>query len=97
VIVALGKIAYDAVSRFFVESGAIGKPPPFAHGAEWTIRRTQNGGPVPLWIIGSYHPSRQNTQTGKLTKPMFDRIWRKVVRLSGEAKNNGGKKGLIEE
>jgi uracil-DNA glycosylase family 4 len=75
VIVALGRIAYDAVSRLVAAPDLHG-PPPFAHGVEWRAEWKAGGRPAPLWIIGSYHPSRQNTQTGRLTKTMFDRIWR---------------------
>ncbi len=93
VLAALGKIAYDALVRMLpdpefnlggrMESGAsaapifLEKPPPFAHGVEWEIRRP-GGSALSLWLVGSYHPSRQNTQTGRLTRAMFDRVWRKV-------------------
>lgn len=90
VIVALGKIAYDAVSRLVVAMDAGGKTPPFAHGVEWRIQRAGGGDPAPMWMIGSYHPSRQNTQTGRLTRPMFDRIWRRAKQLAGESKADGG-------
>lgn len=80
VVVALGRIAFDAVLRLFepVEGRAT-----FAHGATCEIRpRTkvgeENKTPAEgerLWLIASYHPSRQNTQTGRLTDSMFDRIW----------------------
>ncbi len=33
------------------------------------------------WLISSYHPSRQNTQTGRLTKDMFDQVWTTVNEL----------------
>jgi uracil-DNA glycosylase len=34
-------------------------------------------------LIGSYHPSQQNTFTGRLTREMFDAVWERVVELSG--------------
>jgi uracil-DNA glycosylase family 4 len=91
VAVALGKIAYDALAgrlpgwlrgdRLDGEGLGREKPPPFSHGAEWRILRA---GPdaEPFWLLGSYHPSRQNTQTGRLTRAMFDRIWRRARRLA---------------
>jgi uracil-DNA glycosylase len=80
VVVALGRIAFDAVLRLFVpvEGRAA-----FAHGAVCEIRPRRSVGeeirtPAEserIWLIASYHPSRQNTQTGRLTEVMFDRIW----------------------
>ena len=47
----------------------------FSHGAFYTL-----GADLP-WLLASYHPSRQNTQTGRLTEPMFDDIWAKAREL----------------
>ncbi len=71
-IVALGRLAYDEVLRHFIQLQSGSVLPPFSHG-----------GLIPKevshpWVIASYHPSRQNTQTGRLTVEMFDRIWEMV-------------------
>ncbi|MDR7521744.1 MAG: uracil-DNA glycosylase [Armatimonadota bacterium] len=82
VIVALGQIAHAAVLRAV---GALGwrlpsPRPRFAHGACATLVRP-NGRPVAL--LDTYHPSRQNTQTRRLTRPMLARIFRRAVALAG--------------
>ncbi|MBL4889466.1 MAG: uracil-DNA glycosylase [Candidatus Lindowbacteria bacterium] len=69
VIVALGKIAFDEVVKIYKGRGRALEKVKFGHGAVLKL------GQDPGWLIGSYHPSRQNTQTGRLTTPMFDQIW----------------------
>ena len=76
VIVTLGGLAFIQVLRVL---GARGLPvprprPQFAHGVEVGVGGTT--------VLGSYHPSQQNTFTGKLTEPMFDTIWERARRLS---------------
>lgn len=71
-IVALGRFAYDASIQILKENGTPLSIPNFGHGVEVTA---VSGLP---WVIASYHPSRQNTQTGKLTVQMFDHIWTSV-------------------
>jgi uracil-DNA glycosylase family 4 len=72
VVVALGKIAWDAWLKLLTTSGqAIPRPRPvFAHGATWA-----HGG---LALVGAYHPSRQNTNTGVVTPRMYDAVFRTV-------------------
>ncbi len=69
VIVALGKIAFDNVLVALADRGvAIPKPrPAFGHAVVYPLDR--------YTLIGSYHPSQRNTQTGLLTPVMFDRIF----------------------
>jgi len=74
-IVALGKLAYDAAIRIIDPSGNGKFAPNFSHGA---FSPAVDGS---MWLLGSYHPSRQNTQTGRLTADMFDQIWEKANRL----------------
>jgi uracil-DNA glycosylase family 4 len=75
VIVCLGKIAFDRVLKIFAVRNL-----KFSHGAVYSIPpSTFNLQPVTL--ICSYHPSQQNTLTGKLTVEMFDQIWKKAKSL----------------
>ena len=73
VVVALGKIAFDTYLGTFLPRGLdLPSPRPrFGHNLDYNL----NGGPT---LIGSYHPSQQNTQTGRLTQEMFDAIFRKA-------------------
>lgn len=75
VVVALGKIAWDAWLKLLTTSGVdVPRPRPvFSHGAIW-----KNDG---LTLVGVYHPSRQNTNTGVLTPRMYDAVF-KTVRQS---------------
>lgn len=75
VFLALGQIGWrtviDAARRYGWYAGAI---PKFGHGA--TIRLDGN-----RWLLGSFHPSQQNTFTGKLTEEMFDAVFRTAREL----------------
>jgi len=71
VLVALGRVAFERLLRIY---GARKNGWKFAHGA---VFRFEDG----PWLLCSYHPSRQNTQTGRLTAEMFDAIWSKVREL----------------
>ncbi|MEJ7831551.1 MAG: uracil-DNA glycosylase [Nocardioides sp.] len=71
-VVALGAIGWDATLRAVRSAGwQVSRPKPrFGHGAEAVL-----GGPVrDVVLLGSYHPSQQNTFTGKLTEPMLDDV-----------------------
>lgn len=86
VVLALGRIAWDAALRRAarVAPGGVPRPrPAFAHGAR--ARLALGARAEPLWLLGSYHPSRQNTQTGRLTKEMFESVVREATRLAGLA------------
>ena len=79
VIVALGGFAFAQLLRIFRDRGEpVPRPAPrFGHGVEVPIgRRT---------LVGSYHPSQQNTFTGTLTEPMFDAIWTRAAELIAAA------------
>jgi uracil-DNA glycosylase family 4 len=71
VIVCLGRIAFERVLRIHSIRNPAWK---FGHGAHFQM---DNG----TWLLCSYHPSQQNTQTGRLTVQMFDEIWEKAKAL----------------
>ncbi len=77
-ILALGAFAWSEVLATLAERGAkISRPSPrFGHGAECDL-----GAPWPF-LIGSYHPSQQNTNTGRLTARMFDEVLERARSLS---------------
>ncbi len=74
-IVALGQIAFDNLLRLLRQRGHAIPRLEFAHGALYPL-----GENLP-WLLASYHPSRQNTQTGRLTVEMFASIWEQVRQL----------------
>ena len=79
VVVGLGKIAFDQYLKACQELGlGIVRPAPrFAHGA---VSRLSWG----VTLLGSYHPSQQNTFTGKLTRPMFHGVFKQAKQLLEE-------------
>jgi uracil-DNA glycosylase family 4 len=72
VVVTLGQIAFDHTLRLYRERGHDIPRLAFGHGAQYAL-----GAGLP-WLIVSYHPSRQNTQTGRLSAEMFDAVWARV-------------------
>jgi uracil-DNA glycosylase len=78
VVVALGSFAWDGFLRAAAAAGEPARPKPrFGHCAEARVRR---------WtLLGSYHPSQQNTFTGKLTEPMLDEVFARARRLMGSS------------
>jgi uracil-DNA glycosylase family 4 len=81
VIVTLGKVADDAVHRLVKRVGSYRTPrATFKHGAETTIALPHA---PEVTVLASYHPSRQNTQTGVLTEVMLDAIFARARVLLG--------------
>jgi uracil-DNA glycosylase family 4 len=75
VVVALGAFGWDAALRAFAGVGHPRRPkPPFGHAIEAVIG--------PYTLLGSYHPSQQNTFTGRLTAPMLDGVMRRAKELA---------------
>jgi uracil-DNA glycosylase len=80
VVVALGKIGFDAYLNHLKRLGLLNRRGIyiFAHGALYDL-------PDGKALLASYHPSNQNTQTGKLTRPMFMKIFQQAKRLANES------------
>ncbi len=75
VIVCLGRIAFERILKVLAIRDSTMK---FSHGATFDLRPTNF---QPVTLLCSYHPSQQNTLTGKLTVKMFDDIWKKAKQL----------------
>ena len=76
VVVALGQFAWQAIATHY----GLRPRPRFGHLAECDL-------PGGVTLLGSYHPSQQNTFTGKLTVPMFDAVFtraRELIAASGQ-------------
>jgi uracil-DNA glycosylase len=78
VVVCLGKIGFDAFVAHFMRTGVLSSRAgiEFRHGAEY---RLPNG----IHLLATYHPSLQNTNTGKLTVPMFLKVFVRARELAG--------------
>jgi len=79
-VVALGKAAFDSFLKTYQENGGIlPEPrPQFCHGGSFPLS-------ADLTLISSYHPSQQNTFTGKLTKMMFHAVFEKARDILGRS------------
>jgi uracil-DNA glycosylase family 4 len=77
VVVALGRIAFDGYLNHLKRRGLLSSKNgyAFAHGGRYPI-------PEGRILLASYHPSQQNTQTGKLTQRMFQKIFLQAARLA---------------
>src|SRR5579885_3414462 len=77
VIVALGKIGFDAYLNYLKGRGLLDRKAGFVfgHGAKYRM-------PDGRTLLASYHPSNQNTQTGKLTRAMFVKIFKEAAKLA---------------
>ena len=75
-VVCLGSFAYAAACREL----AVRPRPKFAHGASATGRLTGPSGDREISVVCSFHPSQQNTFTGRLTEEMLDSVFAEAVR-----------------
>jgi uracil-DNA glycosylase family 4 len=78
VILGLGKIGFDNALSAFAEAFDLdfSPRPKFGHGVEYALNSR-------LILLGTFHPSQQNTFTGKLTEAMLDRVFRRARQLLG--------------
>jgi uracil-DNA glycosylase family 4 len=83
IVVALGRIGFDAYLNYLRRRGEVKskKEYVFAHGVHYAM-------PDGKILLVSYHPSNQNTQTGKLTEKMFKEIFRQARRLLADTKQH---------
>ena len=79
VVVALGRIGFDAYLAYLKRNGIVERTAAykFAHAAGYAL-------PNGITLLASYHPSNQNTATGKLTAKMFEEVFRKARKMAGE-------------
>jgi uracil-DNA glycosylase len=77
VVVALGKIGFDAYLNCLNRRGLLARRAayPFRHGAHYKMEDSKT-------LLASYHPSNQNTQTGKLTRQMFVQIFKEAAKIA---------------
>ncbi|HEX9007193.1 MAG TPA: uracil-DNA glycosylase family protein, partial [Bacteroidota bacterium] len=78
VVVGLGKLGFDAAAAALRELGLVSftPRPAFGHGARCDLG--------PITLLGTYHPSQQNTFTGKLTAPMLNEVFALAKRLAAD-------------
>ena len=85
VIVCLGSFAWQATWALLGQAGYLLPKlrPAFGHGAEVRLAAPANGGSGDVLLIGCYHPSQQNTFTGRLTSDMLDAVFRRARHQAG--------------
>jgi uracil-DNA glycosylase len=84
VVVALGRIGFEAYLNYLKRRRLLSSknPYPFRHGARYKM-------PDGKVLLASYHPSNQNTQTGKLTRQMFAEIFKDAAHLADDRSSFG--------
>ncbi len=94
VIVCLGGFAWQALWPVLRTTGFVlpARRPPFGHGAEAEVRPPDPAAP-PVLLLGCYHPSQQNTFTGRVTPEMLDAIFRRARVYSGLPAVTGSESG----
>ena len=93
-IVCLGGFAWQALWPVLRAAGFVlpSRRPPFGHGAEAEVRPPDPDAP-PVLLLGCYHPSQQNTFTGRVTPDMLDAVFTRARGFSGAGEDGGGSGG----
>ncbi len=96
IVVAMGRIGLDGYLRLLREQGHTPPRVEFRHGAVYRLENLAKGSPQPSQgslptLICSYHPSKQNTQTGRLTAAMLDDVFRKAKKELNREDAKGAK------
>jgi uracil-DNA glycosylase family 4 len=78
IILALGQLAFENTWKILIKNTKV-KRPKFQHGLEVSIHNDRT-------LIASFHPSQQNTFTGKLTKPMFNSVLARARKLIDDSR-----------
>lgn len=88
VVVCLGRIAFDGLLAHALRTGVLAKRSAyvFKHGAEYTL-------PNEMHVLASFHPSLQNTQTGRLTRAMFLAIFKRASQIADDPRETSAAKG----
>lgn len=78
VVLGLGKVGFESVFQSFRELAMtnLSRKPAFGHGVEIALNER-------VTLLGSFHPSQQNTFTGRLTEEMFDAVFQRAVHILG--------------
>jgi len=92
VVVALGRIAFDTYLGILRQRGAIPSRAAYAFGHN----RLHRFGDDPPALISSYHPSQQNTSTGRLTEPMLRAVFQRARRLLETDLAKDGGRGILQ-
>ena len=83
VVMALGKVAWDAWLALVATYTPLPRPRPvFGHGAIARLAPAGTRGPAGLTLVGCFHPSRQNTNTGRVTPSMYDAVFGRAMELT---------------
>ncbi len=99
VLLALGGLAWKAILNLesSLEWMKIPRPKPtFSHGDRVQLSAGSRGR-VPRWLFGSYHPSQQNTFTGRLTEPMFDKVFSDINNTISVSPGGRANKNQVSE
>ncbi len=89
VCVCLGAFAWDGCLRALARLGAVASPRPrFGHGAEARVGE--------YVLVGSFHPSQQNTFTGRLTQPMLIAVLRRAIDIASAGERSGDASTIVD-